>query len=1085
MKRSVSPQTTVADTPSKRRNVFGIFSRIKDAFNGSALAGEHADPDTTREEIQQPFPNTFTSHKRQMSVQGTLHSLNSTRAVPRSSELLNRNGSYQLLANTFQVEKDAANGDLELRRMSVAVPALDDGPLKETSPSIFIPKNRILPTNPMEMVLDEEEEMPIVIEHEFAPLYKDDSGNLVRPPFINLDPRERYHLLQLKKSVEASEYLQSRLKYMVDPNETTSIIRADNKVDASTQTHDSEFVQRSLNFNQLRTKLALKNRKQLKSKKGRGFNGLFLYEPSAPPEKVTMDEKFKGYLGSVGKPEFKDDKKKDDFKRLHDDDTREDRHIGKRRSGVENARQGKSLDTTLDKDFVERSEKISNLIKLKDTGVQNREKPRVGPSAGFNFEINKASIDSIMEKRKEDDKLVERGSAPDSASSVPAVAPSTPAFLFGKPSDTLAQPAKRSRDSPERETSTTKPSFGESTTAPSFSFGKQPTGTTAEKAPDATLSGFGGFQASGPVPASNKRKSSIPKMAFDGFGGFKAPASTDAKADTPKTAILFGAPKAADLTTTKDAKNDASKPKFPFGASKADELAPKTTPSFSFGAKEGLATPLFGAKTTSTEGDDSSNQRKMPKPAFDLSGASVGDDKLKPSVSFGLTTDIKATPAFSFGGSSKEAESKPSFGKPIESSTNQTTSLFGDAKSKTDADTSKAPLFNFGASSTAANSSASENKENGAEKQATPKLNFGASTAPAFSFSSAPTTISAESSATPGPLTVDVPNFQFGAKPAETGSGNDAKSDVAKEAPKFSFGQAKPAETPKTPGFDSGATKPAPAFSFGQSSTLPKTGGSGFSFSKAATPLSQTAESDSKPTSAFGLTQPTQPTTTATPSFSFGGTAAQSGNNKPAFSFGQTATPDPALIFGGSAKAPLTGFNFSVNNAATPLQLAAPISTQKPAGGFSFSNNAVAGSRSATPTSGFNFGATNTSFGAPQNNSPAPFAGAGGAGMPAGFGNASRSATPNTSGFGQNSAAPGLGGQPQGGFSFSNNALGGAAGFNSAPGSFGQNSRENTPPVFGGAPANNGFGANPGQPFTPPLAMNGRKMAQMRSRKRY
>lgn len=65
--------------------------------------------------------------------------------------------------------------------------------------------------------------------------------------------------------------------------------------------------------------------------------------------------------------------------------------------------------------------------------------------------------------------------------------------------------------------------------------------------------------------------------------------------------------------------------------------------------------------------------------------------------------------------------------------------------------------------------------------------------------------------------------------------------------------------------------------------------------------------------------------------------------------------------------------------------------------------------------------------------------------------------------------------QPQQGFGA------GAAQFNSAPGSLGTGSRENTPPVFGtGAPG--AFGA--GQLFTPPMAVQGRRIAQMRRPRR-
>ena len=87
------------------------------------------------------------------------------------------------------------------------------------------------------------------MQKEFGSLYQDEDGNLIRPPFINLDPRERYQLLQLKRSIELSESLQKRIKYMINPNETNGKrIPGTNKVEMSTQTHDLNYLSTKLNF---------------------------------------------------------------------------------------------------------------------------------------------------------------------------------------------------------------------------------------------------------------------------------------------------------------------------------------------------------------------------------------------------------------------------------------------------------------------------------------------------------------------------------------------------------------------------------------------------------------------------------------------------------------------------------------------------------------------------------------------------------------------------------------------------------------------------------------------------------------------
>lgn len=1070
MKRSVSLNTD-PESPAKKRKFLGLglFSTLKRVFSkpesqqSSALSENgHTFADFRPDEL----PADFTSQKRRMSVQENLHNRNI--AVPRTSNV-GING-YQALTNSLAAERQITNGGLEHSRAEVFSPigefgnpaplAHYSGLVKDTSPtSDIFPRNQVLPANPLDMELDGGNgELPIVIEHEFAPLYKDEEGNLVRPPFINLDPRERYHLLQLKKSMEASEFLQNRLKYMVDPDETTSIIRPDNKVDSATQTRDKDYLDHSLKFTNLRTKLALRNRRNRRSNTRGVISGLFYYEPTKKEVEGSTEEELTGYLGKLSKPKFNTPAAKLSEKGFADDASSDfvssrRKSVGQRAGLDESIRLGKTQDGSVDKDYLEKTERISNIIKLKDHPAPA--KKTLGPSSGFNFDVDLNAISSILQKRKDDDELVTKSL---SADNKPAAEIS--ASLFSKPED--AKPAEAKESAP-------KFSFGAKEPASKISFG--PTESTPKIS-------FGGKESTSKF--SFGAKESAPKVSF----GSGEPATKisfgDAKESAPK--FSFGNESTPSISLGKESTPTSVGSKETLEAASEEAPEPKRKriidddkPSISFGTKPAASSSgLFGAGTeTKTELPKFSfgaktNDTSAPTPAFSLdSSAKTGlfSSKAKEGVTSGTTGGL-------FGDKPAASESF-SFGeKKDESAESSKSESLGQNEQKDDA-----PKFSFGQTTEAPKFLFGEKKDNSSSSAVAPKFSFGAKTTE-NKLASEPPALALGGGST------ETPKFSF-----ETLKPDEASKSQTQATPKFSFGQTKPAETPKVV---FGQTKPeeTPKFSFGKSAdnSAAKPAEPKFLFGLEQKPASSTSgifgKSDTKePTPAFSFsskeTTPKPSAGNVVSGFSFGATgqpAQAAPASTPAFSFGQSALVDPALIFGASANAPQPAFNFSVSKESTPFKFGAAAAAPAKPDGFSFSNNVTAGfgaSRSVTP-SGFGF----TNGPNPNIAAPAPQFGGfnGGASVP-GF-NTAPGGAPGA--FGANPNAGQDFGQNNGGFSFTPSAMGAATGFNSAPGSFGVGSRENTPPVGFGQP-----GSAPGQPFTPPLAMQGRKFAQMRPRKRF
>lgn len=1090
MKRSVSPTSDGGpdSQPSKWRLV-RVFSAIKDALAGPKQDSAFAmDANTSRNDIAQNIPTSFVSRKRQNSVIESLR--HASQSVPRGSLSVQPFSSgYETVSNSLRTERQAINGNGML--------IVEDGSvlIKEVSPSVYVPRNQILPMDPMEMDLDLERasQLPFPDQNEYAPLYCDEDGNLVRPPFINFDPRERYQMLKLKKSVEASEHLRNSMKYMIDPDETISITRPNNKVDCSTQTYNQDYLEKTLHFTALRKKLALKSRKQRNSTRRKGFfSGSFSYDPVETKAPADQGTKLKGYLGELSLPQFPSKELTLPQKLLPDQDQKQSLKLKSKlseRVGFEDAlRTGKTTSETPAAQNGD-SESIANLIQVKQTPLPAK-KSTTGPSSGFKFDIDKSAIAPLLNKKEPASLSFStkpsqgESKAPNFSSNVTSsgTQPQTTLFSLTTPDeDDDARVKKKSRSGFGNTSSSA------TTGAPQFLFEKL---APAEKPQ---------FSFSAATPSSSTplfgTKSLEPKP--DLFGKQEATKTEEAsqKETTPKPAFTLSADKPASS--------------FSFGGASSTELSkPSSQPTFNFGSK-------------STEAGDSSNEttKAAGGSLFSSFGAKpLASSETKKSTS--TTESANKASTFSFGAPSASSASKDQ--------ASSTLSLFGSA-----AKTATTPLFG----------AKPEDKSKAPDSK--PSL-FGASSdlsapkMPSFSFTQDST------------KTSPAPAFTFGQAAKESASTPSASEK--KETPSFLFGAAAPASDKKEASFlfgnvkpDSAAVTPKPSlfgassdsakpFSFGASTTTPadasdkaKTLGQFGATSssplatglKPATSLSNipTASSLLKPatTSAFGLSKSSTPQPEAP---------------KPTFNFGANTLADPASIFGGGgANTPAPAFNFSVgsvNGDLTPVPAPSfsQATTQKP-GGFSFSNKAMGGFSGGSNTSlSGGFGG----FGAPSQNEPNAVgsAGIGGFGNnsatpSAAFGNASRSVTPgaannnfnfggnNTMGnmqpnnnqmqqsvFGNNNAQPPAFGAPQAafgtpqpafgnpapatgsGFQFSNNAPGGQ-GFGSGPGSFGTASRETTPSAFGGMPGDQG-----GQPFAPPIAnISNRKIAQMRQRKRF
>ena len=1063
MKRSVSPLSgSEPNNPSKKKRLISVFSALKDVFtkssqqsvdSSSSLAGRAENIASDEEEL----PNSFVSRKRRMSINENIKRL--SLAIPRTSVSGPAGtGMLESIYSSMQSQQENKDVDGEFTRLGSNP---EEQLSREISPSVHVPKVRALPKTERESGLEIDNSMvsnlhALILNQDYASLYEDDLGNLVRPTFINLDPKERYQLLQMKKSIEASEFLQSRLKYMVDPDETTSIYKAGNRVDTSTQTHTKDYLHDSLNFTALKTKLALQNRRHRKTKKGLGaFSGEFFYEPSEPSEPAIVDQKFEGVLGSIKKPKFTVKPAIRSEKTFPDADPRQvslkRRGSVSQRPGLEHALRFGKRQESLDEGFNQKSYATSNDISLNDQ-VSKLKAATVGPSSAFKFDIPRNKIGSIVKSTIDHEgQAIEEPSAPSEIK---------PPFFSA---------TKNGEDTRTQNVSL----LGSAPSNP-FSFDtKSNSMAPAKESGEAVIDkGLGGV---------------IQEKQASMFGSNKdtPPAKSSLSFADSKNAGSVSKPTFSFETPNVDTNVEAKVPPFKFGLTSKSEVKPSTF-SFGNGSQQSIPKPSATSNTTSSSAEP---------PAFSF-GKPLKMDEKTSGPTFGST---KTAPTFSFGKSNQEraqasdASNLLAQGKLLGSSKETPMENAQSASSlKPDADTD---TTNKGFSR-----SREENEEPGRKRKVrneTTGLSFGVING-----------LNSEEK----PVTAPGSGLLFGSKPTgsvferkpdapRSGNQDDAKpsfgfafnqkpqQDVTQDSapPKFSFDKPVALTSePKAPGHSLEARKETAQFSFGgakgptdasasetkdpaQASlpSLKPPDASAFSFGSGPKPVSfgnQTSSSEPTPAPSFQFANPN---------------VSHNASGSSSFNFGQTATADPALIFGGGGSAPAPAFSFSVApqpvNIGTAGQSTPFGSAQTPAGGFNFSSKATSafgGSRPATPANPvFGFGANPSNGG----QAPAPpFTGFNNATAPSSvFGGPSRSVTPNF-GVGQNSQGqPNNGPAQPNGFSFSNTAMNSAA-FNSAPGSFGQVSRDITPPAFGN-PMPGGAPAPGGMP---------RRIASMRPRRR-
>lgn len=1060
MKRPVSPQSTSnGQLLKKAKFAFGIFSALKKAFNA---APKNASADSRQNISNDIISSSFLSHKEPIHAHGSFSDAPRSRAPREAASGLSVQLPHDSLLSILTSETKA---DPKL--------AIDGELQHNVSPCVYHPRNPILPANSQEMELVAFESEP-----EFDSLYRDEDGNLVRPPFINLDPKERYQILQVKKSVQAARALQESLKYMVDPDETTSITRPGNRVDTSTQTHNEDYLKNKLHFNETRKRLALASRSNRK-KSRTPFSADFLYDRSCPPNTDRSSLKLLGYLGEITKPKFS--MPFSSLKKHENGITQSDlSDVHKRKL---TGRSSKSK-IQLDQAFIDRSNKLSDFLRVKGLTPEPATKP-VGPSSGFNFEVSKDKFTIAPEKPTKDvPSLIgsdsKRADKADEVSGTSAKPLFAPPFEEGAKDD---RPAKKTRTHDDA---------------------MQP------KKPPTSAFSFGA--SASPLPTSESESLAKPDGLFGSKPSCKIPSTgSHANVTEPQNSQ---AQNLESITNSNNAQTkSSSKPAFSFGAPTAGSDKPPT-PLFSFLKPQSSvkdSAPVFSFEKADPTSGNKSPDPQVPTTSITSKSAILSSEKSdQPKFSFGSfpgsnseatskavsKSTESATPKFSF--SSTAADLKPKekaagslFGNKADSSEEKKSSLSFGAAENSSKNTPK-PAFSFGnapATSGAGLASSSQGpKKLEGEKEVTPNTLAGNSQEPNNGKQAIPFTfgkLEPLSGSKAGDGDTKTP-FSFG---------KSAPSDAAAK-PLFTFGSQAPTEPGAKPLVSFGGKPPTeseakPLVSFGKQSSTPE-----------VQPLFSSGKSNGNKPKA--LPQPA--VSASAPTFSFGNTKEAPASNT-SFNFGQSATADPSLIFGKTGpSAPVPAFNFSAGAAPKTTPLPAP---QGNTSGFSFSSGVIAGmgSRSATPVmSGANFGANNpfgagntqggvnNQFGTNQNNVPTfGFGGAsapgfqGAPGASQGLGERARTATPNNNAnpfaFNQPSAAPGFGGVAEGGFGFSNPMSNNV--FKSAPGSFGQPSRDSTPPAFGGM---GGFpqASAPVPLFTPPVAnISGRRIAQMRQRKRY
>lgn len=1014
---ALSPQTSrsVGFT-----NPSGIGSAILSFFKSSKSNNQKDFQEVAKNDFKEDegAPGPFLDIKKRLSSVGKPKA----QEIPRSNSLnINSQVYSRFYDNIKLVEEEDIN--LGERRMSTIygpsvvknglVENIGDCKMLDDSPLQGVENSAIQQINASTRFfndIDNNSDHYMETE-EFAPLYEDGDGNLVRPPFINLDPRERYQLLQLKKSMDLSEALERRMKYMINPNETISYSKG-NKVETATQTHDLNYLKSSLKFNRKRKVLEKLSQPNKKPKKRGFFGGNFTYDLKSIEEKhKKTSHKLDGYLGSVSEPAFKT--QAPNKRKANIDDPQSLSKFGdlskssQNRVGLdESLLKNQKIKTTLDPTYLQRAEKISNIIKVKDVPVIDKE-PVNQPSAGFKFNINKKDVDNIINTRMENENLVKsvtnsttkvaslnktsdpkiisdtnNVSGNDKGNEFPSSNSAGNLFASVKPSGLsndktnfstqLGSIFSKSTDSNsvELNTDTVKRSgtnleTSNSTLEKSSSItGKRNLGSiNADSTTSSKTFSFAGsiLKADNAADKNSKPEEEGEPVSKKPMFLFSKPGPTK---DNEKSSSLFGAssssttflfnPPSADSSST----TTQIKPGSLFGSNLASEDKAGTTQAEKVTLKESAAPsvlPLkapekstfggftFGQKRTN---EDKSADENKPKPAFSFGGTQ--NSKLAESSQSGTGSKLSA-PVFSFGDFAAKAAEK------TESTKSTPSFSFGKPKDATNNESMKpTPVFSFDKPKDITNNEPSK-------------------TSTVFSFDKPKDTTNNESNKTfvfgnksanhevgKDFNTPSKPAFDFGTKAPSSGGlfGSASASNEAVKSP-FNFGNttgSQSVDVGKQTGFTFGSTsKESTPGLTGTSKPFNSNSNTNFKFA----PGIQANKSFTNPTTTSSFVSPNQPTTTG---FNFGGGATTGFNTNPIgtnntnFSIGQQSNNSsrqvtPNFNFGPTMNP--GGFN------SQPAQAMTQVSSMNQAPTFNFTG---LNSREPTPDPAQIFGGNNSGF---------------------------------------------------------------------------------------------------------------------------
>lgn len=794
----------------------------------------------------------------------------------------------------------------------------------------------------------------------------DDDGNLIRPPIISLNPRERYNLLLLKKAIESAELEQQKSKYMVDPHETRSIrLSNSTTIDTSTQTHDLDYLRRNItgkrHVSATRPTSALK---RSKPQRRRGFSpGNFLYDKAEAPKPKAAPEPLDGYLGTIGVPTFLQRPSSPHKLGLGGN------AVQSKRNRPQQSVRGK-INLNLDPDYLAKSLVGIRLKPLASTEVTPSTSAL--PSGAFMFGMKDRSLAASQRTTLTDEPVSTLDGSPavsakselsvgqnNTEEDKTAYSGKTPLLIELKEPET-ANPASVSSDNKVPIFSTAPSQIQDKSTSNLFSSSSQ------TSKPEDTLFA----PQSDHLALEPKRKRRALGVNGDCHAKplFLPVLSQPMTAqDAPRKPLFsFGNVQlSADNAKLLSASHKPVEPSHSLG--EVGEINESPKPTFSFGQVSGIGkkdTPLFGAvaekeidanlpvrtlnetdfkatdsatvnltqgntaasshsesnnspslrsgdmnskRITAPPSSEKSGVESKEKPAFSFgaSQAKLGGDKL--AFSFG-NSQVKPgndRPAFTFGASqTKSGDDKPAFS-------------FGDQKTKPSA---VKTAFSFGGSQAKSNGTEAEVLD--ATQSPETSTNAASTTGPASNFGGSGAPPSENAPAKKNQTQPAASAFSFTPKPIESIGNDQPKKQFS-----FSFGAPSSDNAiPNEPG------KPTVLFGAAAAATKPQTPDNGNLSSNSL--FAQTNKSSIN---------------FATP----GASSAPLGQATNSAPKGQTPISLGGPVFGGCAQQPTANLTGNGNSQNSPFQFAAGIMPSNSPGSLSAPTNRAAQPHSATPS--FNF----------------------------------------------------------------------------------------------------------------------------------